>query len=275
MLDALGLPLHPSGLWRWLNRFGFSWKRSRFHVHSPDPDYELKKTLIEELHTRVRRSEGRLGLMYLDEVSISSKPTGTQTWWAQGARLQPTAELGHKSEKALRVVAVLDALDGRVMAWVRKAITAGTIRQFLRAVRTRMYPDVERLYVVVDNWPVHYHPRVLQVLEPQESRFARKVPPSWPAFDPGSRAADALPIQLVSLPTYASWLNPIEKLWRKVRQELTHLHPWADLLPSLRKHLEDYFDRLLGPQPALMHYVGLTADRFLSDPPEVDDVGSD
>lgn len=271
----LGLPLRPSGLWHWLSRFGFAWKLSRFHVHSPDPHYEAKKAGIEALHASVRRREGRAALAYLDEVSISSKPTGTQTWWARGAGQQPAAELGHKSETSLRVVAVLDALDGRVMAWTRKAITAGTMRLFLRAVRTEMYPDAERLYLVLDNWPVHYHPRVLQELEPQESRFERKVPPSWPAFDPGTRAADALPIQLVSLPTYASWLNPIEKLWRKVRQELTHLHPWADFLRGLREHLDAYFARLAGPQPELMRYVGLTSERFLSEPPGIEPMRED
>jgi len=31
-------------------------------------------------------------------------------------------------------------------------------------------------------------------------------------------------ITLVYLPTYAPWLNPIEKLWRKAYQEVLHLH---------------------------------------------------
>jgi len=29
-----------------------------------------------------------------------------------------------------------------------------------------------------------------------------------------------LPIQIVQLPTYASWTNPIEKLWRKLKAEM-------------------------------------------------------
>ena len=56
-----------------------------------------------------------------------------------------------------------------------------------------------------------------------------------------------LPIQLVPLPTYASWCNPIEKLWRQLRQELLHLHRFADRFrstqwPQDRPLPEVYYD---------------------------------
>jgi hypothetical protein len=35
-------------------------------------------------------------------------------------------------------------------------------------------------------------------------------------------------ITLVALPTYAPWLNPVEKVWRKWYQEVLHLHPWVN-----------------------------------------------
>ncbi|MBK9335612.1 MAG: transposase [Lewinellaceae bacterium] len=34
-----------------------------------------------------------------------------------------------------------------------------------------------------------------------------------------------LPVQLHFLPTYASWLNPIEKVWKMLKQDLVHNHP--------------------------------------------------
>ena len=52
------------------------------------------------------------------------------------------------------------------------------------------YPDAERVLVVQDNWSVHRHADVLAALG------------RWPRIEP------------VWLPTYAPWLNPIEKLWR-------------------------------------------------------------
>ncbi|MBL1378410.1 transposase [Zobellella iuensis] len=55
-----------------------------------------------------------------------------------------------------------------------------------------------------------------------------------------------MPIQIVPLPTYASWLNPIEKLWRKLRQELTHPHPWGRFL-----------EQFASDSVELLRYVGL------------------
>lgn len=113
----------------------------------------------------------------------------------------------------------------------------------------------------MDNWPVHIHPDVLVALEPQESRHFRPLPPSW-SPTPSAKAVGRwgqlqLPIQLVPLPTYASWCNPIEKLWRKLRQELTHLHRWADDLVRLRDEIDRFLRQFADGSPDLLRYVGL------------------
>ena len=67
-----------------------------------------------------------------------------------------------------------------------------------------------------------------------------------------------MPIQLVPLPTYASWLNPIEKLWRWLRQDLGHRHPWADDLPALRAAIARFLTQFAEGSDDLRHYVGLS-----------------
>jgi len=115
--------------------------------------------------------------------------------------------------------------------------------------------------VVMDNWPVHIHPDVLVALEAQETRHLRPLPPSW-SDEPSAKAVKQwgqlpLPIQLIPLPTYASWCNPIEKLWRKLRQELTHLHLWAADLPRLREEIDGFLDQFATGSQDLLRYVGL------------------
>jgi hypothetical protein len=39
-------------------------------------------------------------------------------------------------------------------------------------------------------------------------------------------------LQSVWLPTYAPWLNPIEKLWRWLRQDVLKMHVWPVTLPG-------------------------------------------
>ena len=43
-----------------------------------------------------------------------------------------------------------------------------------------------------------------------------------------------LPIEILQLPTYAPWTNPIEKLWRWVRQSVLHLHRLSDDWETLK-----------------------------------------
>jgi hypothetical protein len=126
------------------------------------------------------------------------------------------------------------------------------------------YPQAKRIDVVQDNWPVHVHPDVLVALEPQTTPFRRIVPPSWPTT-PSATAQQKwghlqLPIQVVPLPTYASWTNPIEKLWRKLRQEVTHLHRWADDLDELRRQVDTFLEQFANGSQALLRYVGLCPD---------------
>ncbi len=51
--------------------------------------------------------------------------------------------------------------------------------------------------------------------------------------------------------------NPIEKLWRKLRQEVTHLHRCADDLTALRKHVDQFLEQFAQGSPELLRYVGL------------------
>jgi hypothetical protein len=98
-------------------------------------------------------------------------------------------------------------------------------------------------------------------LERQETRHLRPLPPSW-SSKPRATAVKQwaglqLPIQLIPLPTYAAWCNPIEKLWRKLRQELTHLHPWAADLRRLREEIDSFLKKFASGSTDLLRYVGL------------------
>ena len=47
---------------------------------------------------------------------------------------------------------------------------------------------------------------------------------------------------LLYLPTYSPWLNPIERLWRQFRREVTHCELFATLT-ALLQAAQDFFDR--------------------------------
>ena len=95
------------------------------------------------------------------------------------------------------------------------------------------------------------------VYNPSDFRWPLALPDNWPT-EPGPHAVhDDLPICLLRLPTYASWLNPIEKLWRWLKQEVLHMHRLADQWPVLRQRVNRFLDCFDKRSPDLLHYVGL------------------
>ena len=65
------------------------------------------------------------------------------------------------------------------------------------------------------------------------------------------------------LPTYASWLNPIEKLWRWLRQDVLHDHDEAKTFKRLRQRVSDWLAQFAHRSLDLLYYVGiLTKDEL-------------
>lgn len=160
--------------------------------------------------------------MYLDEFGIYRQPTLAQDWEAVGSA-QPLARRSHKSDTCYRGVGALNPLSGQLTYLLRSQISVSVLTQFYHLIRAD-YPTVEQIYVVEDNWPVHFHPTLLAQLQPQAFADPPKLPASWSQLKMPARSCNPLPITLLNLPTYAPWLNPIEKLWRWLKQKLIHLH---------------------------------------------------
>lgn len=262
-----------SGIWRLLRSLDIHWKRARDHIHSPDPAYQAKLDAVASVREQVQAAVGvsgaepgatrppRLVLLYQDELTYYRQPTLAQGYAAAGTA-GPLAERSLRANTATRLCAALNACTGQVTAQQASRFGVAPLVRFYQQL-CQTYAAAERLYLVQDNWPIHCHPDVLVALEPQQflPRWPRTLPPSWPTA-PSARAVRQwgglhLPIQLVPLPTYASWCNPIEKLWRKLRQDCLHLHRLADDLTALRQQVLTFLQQFASGSNALLRYVGL------------------
>jgi hypothetical protein len=243
-----------SGIWRVLAGHRLRRKRARDHVRSPDPAYQEKRAYLARIAAAVEAAPEHAALLYLDELTYYRQPS-LGYGYAPAGSARPHAERAHRSDDTTRIVGALDARTGRVDALQQGTIGVPALRRFFRDLADA-YPG-KRLFIVVDNWPVHYHPDVLALLEPQDAPFARPRPPAWPDEPRRKNRRPPLPIQLVPLPTYASWLNPIEKLWRWLKQDVLHLHRLATDLPALKALVLDFLDRFKDGSDDLLRYVGL------------------
>lgn len=246
-----------SGLYGLMRRLGITYKRGREYVHSPDPDYEAKRAYIDERLQEARQSDDQV-LLYQDECTYYRQPTVAQGYEAERQSLAPHADLGHHGSRCHRITGALNPFSGRVIFSQQRKMGTDGLLAFYRQV-CAAYPETSTIYLVQDNWPVHFHADVIGTLKKQTWRWSRpSVPDNWPAIpDQPTTTGGPLPIEIVRLPTYASWLNPIEKLWRWMKQEVIHLHRLADQWEQLKQRVATFLRQFEEGSQRLLRYTGL------------------
>jgi hypothetical protein len=246
------------GVSQLLDRLGIRYKRGREYVHSPDRRYQDKLSLIQLARLRAWYAPERYVFLYQDEFTLYRQPSLANAYEARGP-LQPLARRSYRPNTQFRGIATLNALTGQVTYRQHSKIKLRHLSDFYAAVRDD-YPEAEVIYIAQDNWPVHFHVDVLARLQPQNFPFPPTVPPNWPTQPTRRAIHDELPIQILCLPTYASWLNPIEKLWRWCRQEVLHLHRLSDDWPALKQRVLDFMSQFRYGSTDLLNYAGLWSD---------------
>ena len=254
-----------SGVWRVLDRLKIGYKLSRDHTHSPDPHYWEKLREVQDRLEAAANSQGRVVLLFGDQLTFYRQPTQAKAWEAVGAEHQPLARRSLRSDTKARIGAVVNALTGQVTYLLASRCGVAELVKLYQAVR-QAYPQAERIYLVLDNWPVHFHPDLLAALEPQETRWELRTPANWPVAAKASALRLKLPIQLLPLPTYASWANPQEKVWRHLRQAKLHLHGLAEEWEQLKERIREHLDQFKDGSAELLRYIGLTPDSKLYGP---------
>jgi len=244
------------GLWQVLDRLGISYKWGRYYIHSPDEYYADKLSVIQLCLLRAWYEPEHYVFLYQDEFTYYRQPTLARAYEIKG-HPQPLAHLSYQSDTHFRVVGALNAITGRVTYRQHSKVGLRQLSDFYAAVRAD-YPEAKEIYVAQDCWPVHFHPDVLARLQPQDFfPWHPKTPPNWPTEPSAKAVKDHLPIRLLLLPTYASWLNPIEKLWRWLKQDVLHLHRKSDDWQALKQTVADFLDGFKDGSPELLRYVGL------------------
>jgi len=173
-------------------------------------------------------------LLYLDELTYYRRPEPAPVYAPAGGP-GPPAEQGHTANRKRRVIGALDAVSGRLLSWQGSKAGGKELSRFYEQVRAA-YPEAETIYVAQDNWPEHFLPGVTEPLA-------------------------GGPVRLLRLPTYAPWTNPIEKVWRKLKQELLRMHAFGDDWAGLQAAVAAWLARAADDPEGLRRYTGLRRRR--------------
>jgi transposase len=226
-----------SGVWRACCRARVHLRTARPRPYSPDPDYTVKRQWLLALLAEAGRTDTKTVVVFLDEMGFARWPQPARTF-AAAAPLPPPRTRPQGREAKSRIGGMLDAVSGRVLYVEHRTVGRERLLQLYRKLAAT-YPD-QTISVVQDNWSIHAH------------------------ADLDAYLATVPRIQRVWLPIAASWLNPIEKLWRKLRQEVLRLHRQATDWKALRRMVCTFLDQFAGGSAQLLHEVGLTGSGALA-----------
>src|SRR5208337_2315151 len=198
ILDRFGFDYGRSGLIKLMNRIGFDWKKPESVPGKIDVETQQK---FIDAHEDLRNSLGPdETVVYVDAVhpTHQAKPAGR--WLPRGQRCALPAASG-RDRLNLHGAIDLETGQTRIMD-VQTVDAASTIALFEALERSNS--TMSRIHVFLDNARYH-HAKVVQ---------------GW-LQQPGRR------IVLHFVPSYCPHLNPIERLWKVMHENVTHNRCYA------------------------------------------------
>ncbi len=210
-----------------------TWRSAFLRQWSPDPEYQSK---LEHLYACLReagRSPGQVELIFMDETGFFRWPVPARNW-AEAAPAPPASahHSGMDNNSQWRLIGGLNAYTGQVHYLSNYIVGRRQVIEWYQLLN-EAYPDARKIYIAQDNWSIHSHPDVLEALQQQPR------------------------IEIVWLPTYSPWLNPIEKLWRWLKVEILKMHRLSQDWKELRHQVDLFLTQFSNGSCQLLKYVGL------------------
>jgi len=179
-----------------LKNMGFSFQKAAFAADHKDPDKReewLKTTWPEILRTaKLRKSM----ILFGDEVSFPQWGTLTYTWAKRGQ--QPIVKTSG-IRKGYKVFGLIEYFSGKVFfKGQEERLNSDSYIQFLSEVLKQTHNHL----ILIQDGARYHTSKAMQAFFAQHTER----------------------LIVYQLPTYSPDYNPIEKLWKKVKQEGTHLH---------------------------------------------------
>jgi hypothetical protein len=145
-----------------LKHFRLRYKRGRESLHSPDPSYALKLAYVKAATAQAHADPVGCVLLYQDELTYYRRPSLAYDY-APSPSKRPAAPAGRTTNKARRIAGSLDVRTGQFFALQRRRFDRHALLDYYRQLEAA-YPHAKRIFIVQDNWPVHFHPDILLTL---------------------------------------------------------------------------------------------------------------
>jgi transposase len=194
--DRFGVFYNVFSIAQLLKNLGFSFQKAAFVSDHLDEDKrQAWRTTTWPQILRLAKERKAL-LLFGDEASFPQWGTLTYTWARRGQ--QPTVKTSGK-RKGYKVFGLIDYFTGHFFYQGQAGrLNSATYIAFLRRV---LEQTTQPIILIQDGAKYHTSAETKAFFAQQTAR-----------------------LHVVQLPTYSPDYNPIEKLWKKIKQRETHLH---------------------------------------------------
>jgi transposase len=179
-----------------LKNLGFSSQKAAFVSDHLDEDKRNTWCTTTWPQLVRRATERRALLLCGDEASFPQWGTLTDTWARRGQ--QPTVKTSGK-RKGYKVFGLIEYFTGRFFSHGQEGRLNSTA--YIAFLRRVLEQTTQPILLIQDGARYHTSAATKAFFAQQTAR-----------------------LQVVQLPTYSPDYNPIEKLWKKIKQQETHLH---------------------------------------------------
>ena len=215
--EQLGREVSRSLLHRLLQAAGFSWKKSKKVLAKGDP---LKKAafLTQFEGWFEQMVNGQIRLIYVDECHLhQDMETGYR--WSKKGEVDDCFSSSPSLSQRLNWYGAYDFSTGQCFIWHQGYCNSDHTVEFLIALKEWLGESDTPISIIWDG--ASWHSRSLKVRQ----------------------QAPNLAFTLITLPPYSPDLNPIEGLWKWVREEVTQ-HFCHDSLADLEADCRDFITRI-------------------------------
>lgn len=217
LVNAVGLPIKPTTLRRRLHELDFRWRRPRLAVARKDPEGSVR---MQKIAQRIWEAGSDAAIVCLDSTKLMHLPLLRAMWMRirQQVRI-PTPE----DNQYCIIFGALNIITGALTYLVTPDQTRFSVIAFLEHLLL-VYPSGPIL-IILDSAPQH---RAADVMK-------------WLARHPR--------VELLWLPRYAPQLNPIERIWRELKDKVAANRCYL-AFEELQQIAERFLDQLT-PDDAL------------------------
>lgn len=201
-----------------LKDMGFSYQKAKFVSDHKDPD--KRKEWLKETWSEILKSaeEKNAHLLFGDEASFPQWGSLSYTWAKKGQ--QPVVKTSG-NRKAYKVLGLVDYFSGRFFCKGHEGrLNSESYKNFLEEV----LKQTEKHLILIQDGARYHTSKAMKDFFTKHSKR----------------------ITVYQLPSYSPDYNPIEKLWKKIKEKEVHLH-YFPTFDSLKNKVEE----------ALLHFRDL------------------